>query len=107
MTWASVWICIKDIPAKVWLGVLWALCLVGWWLTRSELAREKAKSIRLEHKAKQKAARQASVIRLQQRKARIQAELVKAKEKAQEKNTEIAKMDTDELAKALNDEFID
>lgn len=105
MTWLSVWSFLKEVPAKVWAGVIWALCILGWWIARSELAKQKAENVRLRHKAKQKEIRNESIVRLKERKARIQGELSAAKTKAEEKEKEIKSMDEDELIKGLIDEF--
>ena len=105
MTWWGVWSFLKEVPAKVWAGVIWALCILGWWVARSELAKQKAENVRLKHKARQKELRNESVIRLKERKARIQGELSAARTKAAEKETEIKAMDEDELIKELVDEF--
>lgn len=107
MTWGTVWIFLKEIPLKVWLGVVWAACLIGWWLSRSQLAKEKAKNVRLEHKHRQIEIRKESLLRLHKKKERIQKELVKARKETLKKAEEIAGMDVNELAEELNREFGD
>ena len=107
MTWVGVWAFLKEVPSKVWLGVAWALCILGWWLTRSELAKEKAKIIRLEHRAKNEVIRKEAIVRLQERKARIQEELTRVKKQVDERDTQIHDLNASDLARELNDEFTD
>lgn len=107
MNWLSVWAFIKDVPAKVWAGAAWALCILGWWITRSELAKQKAETIRLKRQVKTEQEHRGTLIRLQERKQRIAKELANVKSKARQSETQIIRLDDVRLAKELNDEFSD
>tara|TARA_B100000282_G_scaffold285482_1_gene251062 strand:- start:855 stop:1184 length:330 start_codon:yes stop_codon:yes gene_type:complete len=107
MSWASAWIFLKEVPARVWAGVIWVLCIVGWWLTRSELAKEKAENAKLKARASEEKKHRLAIVKLQERKERIANELKAAKDKAKATETKIFKMDEDRLVEELNNEFGD
>lgn len=106
MNWYGAWSFAKGIPKTVWAGTIWALCVLGWWLTRSQLIKEKAKNIRLEHRARNDAARKGAEARLLARKVKIQDALTHVQEQTEERDVQIESLGTSELTKELNSEFL-
>lgn len=107
MNWMSAWVFLKEVPARVWAGIVWALCIVGWWFTRSELAKEKAENAKLKTRVSEEKRHRQAIVKLQERRDRIANELKSVKRNAKATKTQIYRMDDGKLVEELNNEFGD